>query len=450
MSSRSSYNNPKFKPFQSGSTLCYPSKDYANFTGGNSLISDKPGKNLYKDVNYKVDKATLEKLTLGKSYSTSAGGAKKSKCPNKKGGSSLFESQPSPIKKSLMKDMKVHTDSEMSGGKKKYNKRSTKKGGVSPFESQPSPIKKSLMKDMKVHTDSEMSGGKKKNNRCPNKKGGMTEEESPMSGGKRRVGRPRKLKGGQETEGATGMPLQFYNGKSVESYPANNGKGVETPYGTIDPKDAGVGNLAPYNTSKNASKLSMMKTGGKKKQTKNYKGGLRTIPSLSDRAFRVVDKVVNNGAKDIKTFFKDLQKNYEKSLVKIQQTKNGMSRLQGGVKKRRNLKKTLKGGDGSDFAATLNSRGPVNAPDKGEKMFRVFNKTGQYIPNSELPKAAAPQLTSGPKVTKVSGYTTFESTSAPITGGKKQVSKKKPVKKPVKKTTPKKKPVKKTAPKKKK
>ena len=60
-------------------------------------------------------------------------------------------------------------------------------------------------------------------------------------------------------------------------------------------------------------------------------------------------------------------------------------------------KKMMKGGDGSDFATTLSSRGPVNAPDKfwgvdGETWFRQFNKTGEYIPNSQLPGAATPGL----------------------------------------------------------
>ena len=37
--SRASYNNPQFIPFQSGSTLCYPSKDYADFNGGGNSFT---------------------------------------------------------------------------------------------------------------------------------------------------------------------------------------------------------------------------------------------------------------------------------------------------------------------------------------------------------------------------------------------------------------------------
>ena len=55
-----------------------------------------------------------------------------------------------------------------------------------------------------------------------------------------------------------------------------------------------------------------------------------------------------------------------------------------------------KGGDdsagvGSDFATTLASRGPANYPDgKSADLFRIFNKTSEFIPNSMLKYAAAP------------------------------------------------------------
>jgi hypothetical protein len=58
-----------------------------------------------------------------------------------------------------------------------------------------------------------------------------------------------------------------------------------------------------------------------------------------------------------------------------------------------------KGGDdsagvGSDFATTLASRGPCNYPDgKSADLFRIFNKTSEFIPNSMLKYAAAPQST---------------------------------------------------------
>jgi hypothetical protein len=61
--------------------------------------------------------------------------------------------------------------------------------------------------------------------------------------------------------------------------------------------------------------------------------------------------------------------------------------MSGGRKK---SSRTLKGGV-SDFATTLSSRGPINYPDQpSADRFRYFNKTGTYIPNSQLQYAAAP------------------------------------------------------------
>ena len=59
----------------------------------------------------------------------------------------------------------------------------------------------------------------------------------------------------------------------------------------------------------------------------------------------------------------------------------------GGYKK---SSRKLRGGV-SDFATTLSSRGPINYPDQpSADRFRYFNKTGTFIPNSQLQYAAAP------------------------------------------------------------
>jgi len=60
--------------------------------------------------------------------------------------------------------------------------------------------------------------------------------------------------------------------------------------------------------------------------------------------------------------------------------------MSGGRKK---SSKKLKGGV-SDFVTTLASRGPINYPDTlSAQRFRYFNKTGTFIPNSQLQYAAA-------------------------------------------------------------
>jgi hypothetical protein len=456
-SDETTYNNPQFKPFQSGNSLCHPSKDYTNLKGGNkTLISTQPGKNMYKTQNFKVDTNLLKKTTMGKSYATSAGGSKKS-TKMKKGGEVIGEESQSTTnnysggkskKSTKMKkggevigEESQSTTNNYSGGKsKKITK--MKKGGVTGMPSQfynSKPVKGAPVNSGHINgveslatqalsslTNNDNTGvqaGGKSNKSKKMKKGGdvsgfetqytkslsSIDKASVQSGGK--SNKSKKMKKG----GVTGMPSQFYDGKPIDGVSSNNGNGVKTPYGIIEPLDAGVGNLAPYNTSKNSSKLSMTKTGGNKK-----KGGgdNKLIPRLSDSPFKTVNNIVNTGARTIQKFFKEYKIAYNKSLVKIQNTKNGMSRLsQGGTKK----KNILKGG--SDWGSTLNSRGPSNAPDTSEAEFRIFNKTGEYIPNSKLAKAAAPILTGGPKVDKVKSFDPTESSFKSLNGGKSKSTK---------------------------
>jgi hypothetical protein len=65
--------------------------------------------------------------------------------------------------------------------------------------------------------------------------------------------------------------------------------------------------------------------------------------------------------------------------------------LNGGKNNRKHRGGNDSAGVGSDFALTLASRGPANYPDaKSADLFRFFNKTSEFIPNSELKYAAAP------------------------------------------------------------
>jgi len=71
--------------------------------------------------------------------------------------------------------------------------------------------------------------------------------------------------------------------------------------------------------------------------------------------------------------------------------------MEGGAKKKKTKSKAKKGGDGgpgSDYVMTLMSRGPANYPDgPSADRFRFFTKTADFIPNSMLKFAAAPQST---------------------------------------------------------
>ena len=510
---RSSYNDPSFTPFQSGCSLCYPSTDYqfTNTMNGGSqqkLISNLPGKNLYKTTNYSVPMNKLMKDNYGISFNTS-GGAKKSK--------HSLEKKVSHMMKYVNKRGGAHCDgvhsedSTMSGGKKTHGRsasrgRSTKKKGGMGAEMMPSEEHHSSMK---------MGGAKKTRGRSASrgrstkKKGGMatqmmTSEENHSTmmktGGakktrsrktksrSRSASRGRKLKGGEETWGATGMPSQFFNvNAKLVGYPYKSGMGAKTAYGPANPQDVGMGLLAPNTTSRSstANPATSMKTGGRKKIRKQSGKGF-PIPSLSSIPIDTVQVNVDKGINDVQSFLKDLKKDYVKSVQKAASVKIGNQRLiQGGAKSRTTKKKDAKkitkktekkdtkkvvkksmkkdtkkivkksmnkdtkkkvikkkkGGNGSDFISTFNSRGPSNAPDNywgvnGEKWFRQFNKTANYIPNSQLAKAATPKLLAGPMNEKVVGYNSFESTFSPIRGGKKTVAKKKKVvKKDTKKST---------------
>jgi hypothetical protein len=135
----------------------------------------------------------------------------------------------------------------------------------------------------------------------------------------------------------------------------------------------------------------LIKGGMNKKKTK------KTVPKKTEKTVsKKIEKTVSKKTK------KDTKKSTKKGIKKD-------------IKKEMNKKKiksSQKGGsNGSDFALTLNSRGPANAPNdywgvNGETWFRQFNKTGDYIPNSQLKYAAAPISTGygQPMNNTVSGY----------------------------------------------
>ena len=436
---RSSYNNPTFKPFQSGCSMCYPSTDYSNTNtssmqyGGNkkSLISNLPGKNLYKDTDFLVQPDKLVKDNYSISFNTSGGTKKKTAKKNIKGGADG-------------KHMMQSEESHMNGGKKTLSNKKAKKNikggadGEHMMQSEESHMtggkktssNKKVKKNIKGGADSEhmmqseeshMTGGKKTAKK--NIKGG--EKISIMNGGKKNK-ILKKMKGGEESWGATGMPAQFYNPKvPLASYPFNSGLNAKSMHGPIDPKDVGVGMLAPFNTSKsqNGNTNWVTKIGGKKNSKKQHGKGL--IPYMSDDIVKNVQKGVDNGIDKVEVFFDKLKKDYVNSVQKAASVKIGNQRLvKGGSKKNsKKIIKNKKGGDGSDFISTLNSRGPSNAPDQywgvnGEKWFRQFNKTANYIPNSKLAKAATPKLLEGPTNEAVVGFNAYSDIFAPIKGGK--------------------------------
>jgi len=140
-------------------------------------------------------------------------------------------------------------------------------------------------------------------------------------------------------------------------------------------------------------------TGGKKSKKSVKKSAKKTSSKKS----------VKKSAKKSSSK-KSVKKSAKKSSSKKSVKKSGKKSSSKKVVKKSMKKRALKGGGtGSDFALTLSSRGPANAPDNywgvpGEMWFRQFNKTGDYIPNSRLAEAATPQLVSGKNDGIVMGY----------------------------------------------
>jgi hypothetical protein len=233
------------------------------------------------------------------------------------------------------------------------------------------------------------------------------------------------MSGGMESSGATSMDQRFYDPNlEYDTYSENSGNGIMSAYGEIESGNVGTGMLAPFtaSTSPTANHNTMMKTGGasKKKSTKKttkktskkttkkgLKGG-NGIPYISDSPVTTVQNKANDAITGFSNFMQQLDDDYLKSVNSLKNMKIGNQRLIKGGKKSKG-KKQNGGFDGSDWATSLASRGPANAPDMywgvdGEKWFRQFNKTGEYIPNSQLAYAATPELAGKNDSNVVTGY----------------------------------------------
>ena len=385
----------------------------------------------------------------------------KDKKKQQKGGQSLYQSEgPYPPEASLTGTTGEvlnfqegprlapvsDSNSKQCGGKKQKkvvntkDKKKQQKGGQTLYQSEgPYPPEASLLEKsgevlnfqegprLALFSDAKQNGGKKQkkvvNKEQKKKQKGGTEcgqtpmppqwydpniklQNYPSPEGIRDIGignlvpsfkGGKKMRGGMESPGATyAHPAFFDSNIKLKYFPSPEGiRNV----GTVDL----VPNM-PGNTLGN-----VMKTGGSKLK-KNFKKGGELIPRVGDPAPAIRDTI--DGAIDqFSNFMRELDQSYlnsvkyfsglkfggkKKNKKEQEQQKEQRQKLRLQEKKQQKNKRQ-KGGDGSDFALTLSSRGPVNAPDAywgvdGEKWFRQFNKSGDYIPNSQLAKAATPLL----------------------------------------------------------
>ena len=226
-----------------------------------------------------------------------------------------------------------------------------------------------------------------------------------MSGGKGKGKSKKTQKGGAHT-----------NSIHVES---------ESDHMTHGKMSGGKGSSYPsvYVESESDHMTHSKMSGGKKKM----KGGDGPIPYIGNGMITSVQSSIDGAIDSFSQFMQQLDSDYLKSVQEVESIKIGNQRLiQGGYNKKykktskeTSVKKSKKpsvkkskkrgGGNGSDWASSQGSRGPSNAPDDywgvpGEEWFRQFNKTGDYIPNSQLAYAATPTLASDDVSSVVSGY----------------------------------------------
>jgi len=294
------------------------------------------------------------------------------------------------------------------------------------------------------------------------KKPSSTTKKPSSSTKKQVLKKPKKLSGGN----ATYIDGSFYNPSNVMNNYGELPSDIMTAYGPLDSGNVGTGMLAPYTASncEYANQNSDIQTGGKGKGKKSpvkklLKSGGKVTKSpkakKSPKATKTtkskklqggrLDKIdtdmvdnainpINTGIEKVNDFLSSVRGKFTGFSNKIGNMKFGNQRMAAGGSNRskkeskkqipkkskkssskkqstKKGKKHVGGGNGSDFALTLNSRGPVNAPDNywgvdGKTWFQQFNKTGDYIPNSQLKYAAAPELSgyNQPVNQEVSGY----------------------------------------------
>ena len=259
------------------------------------------------------------------------------------------------------------------------------------------------------HSSGEQTGGKKspKKKRVPAKKDAKKKKSTVKKS------KVRKQKGGDC--GCSGTP-QPMNGGAVYPFDGNWDQPVSLD-GKVSYESVPLTNY---------SDLPMPLNGGRKRRA--VKGGSNYLKGISNKPLYEIKNFINTGIEKPIDALDGLSDAYDASVKKAQGMKIGPSRM-GGAKKRvakkpvakktkakkpaakkpAAKKRGHKGGDGSDFALTVLSRGPANAPDAywgvpGEMWFRQFNKTGDYIPNSRLAEAATPELACTPANRWVTGY----------------------------------------------
>ena len=433
-------NNDTFSPFQSSGGIVRSCNDYY------SLVQKAGGNNLEKD-------------NMGVGYATAFGGkAKKSKKIKKSSSSSKAKkSKKTKPKKSIVnktmngiKKIKNMIMSKVSSKKKKRSKK--QKGGQE--SSGATPMDMRFFDPKATLLSASDSSGMGVNSAYgpidPKDVGSGMLAPYTTSTSKTANHSSGQQTGGKKSKGKTSKSKVKKTKKS------------KSMMNKIMKKMSNIKkSILPGDKKKKSSKKSKKQRGGDNHEPVAYdvsdkfspydslkqKGGKDLMKKMSSEPIIKAQKLTTGMIDDAIDVLNTIVKGYDKSLKDASNIKIGNQRLIKGGKKsspkktkkpsskkpkksssskkrpkkpsskkipkkpssKKRPKKHRGGSNGSDFALTLSSRGPANAPDKywgvdGETWFRQFNKTGQYIPNSRLAEAATPQLLSGPNNNIVMGY----------------------------------------------
>ena len=415
-------NNDTFSPFQSSGGIVRSCNDYY------SLVQKAGGNNLEKD-------------NMGVGYATAFGGkAKKSKKTKKSSSSKVKKSKKSVVNKA-MNGVKKIKNMITKKKKSKKQKGGQESSGATPMDMRFFDPKATLLSA----SDSSGMG--------VNSAYGLIDPKDVGSGMlapyTTSTSKTANHSSGQQTGGKKSK------GKIMKSK-VKKTKKEKSMMNKIVKKMSNIKkSILPGDKKKKSSKKSKKQRGGYNHELPGYdmkdnlkqKGGKDLMKKMSSEPIIKSQKLTTGMIDDAIDVLNTIVKGYDKSIKDASNIKIGNQRLiKGGKKsspkkrpkkpsskkrpkkpsskkrpKKPSSKKTKKpsskkrpkkhrgGSNGSDFALTLASRGPANAPDKfwgvdGETWFRQFNKTGQYIPNSRLAEAATPQLLSGPNNNIVMGY----------------------------------------------
>jgi hypothetical protein len=417
-------NNDTFAPFQSSGGIVRSCNDYY------SLVQKAGANNLEKD-------------NMGVGYATAFGGkAKKSKKIKKSSSSKAKKSKKtSPVKKSIVnktingvkkiKNMIMSKVSSMKKKKSKKQKGGQESSGATPmdmrfFDPKATLLNASDSSGMGVNSAYGIIDPKDVGSGMLAPYTTSTSKTANHSSGQQTGGKKSKVKKTKKEKSMMNKIVKKMSNikksilpgdkkkKSSKKSKKQKGGDNHEPVG-YDMKDK----LAPYDNLKQKGGKDLMKKMSPEPIIKAQKlttgmidgaiGVLNTIVKGYDKSIKEASNIKIGNQRLIKGGKKSSPKKTKKPTPK-KSKKPKKSVPKKSKKPKKSVPKKHKGGsNGSDFALTLSSRGPANAPDKywgvdGEKWFRQFNKTGQYIPNSKLAQAATPLLLSGPNNDIVMGY----------------------------------------------